>query len=164
QVTVEGRITVGRDPAYQPLQRLVNGTAATGRSPQVLRDALSRRIPNLPGQVLSVDSAAHLELSTEQREILVSRGEALGAALAPLADSLAQVVGELETGRRRSTRETARSVDALYRRIGDALDQELRALRNDVLTPVQWQRLPEPIRNPSRVDIPPRCIIHDRAI
>ncbi|HET7234424.1 MAG TPA: carboxypeptidase regulatory-like domain-containing protein [Longimicrobium sp.] len=157
ELVLEGRVTLGRDPAYQPLERLVAGTAATGRSPAVLRDQLARTIPNLPAQVLSVDSGVALALTPAQRERLAGRALAAGAVLAPLSDSLAQVTGELETGRRAPSRASAREIEALTRRTRDALAAELAVLR-EILTPAQWSRLPEAIRFPRRSFIPPRCV------
>ncbi|HSU14421.1 carboxypeptidase regulatory-like domain-containing protein [Longimicrobium sp.] len=157
RVTLEARVAVGKDPAYQPLQRLIRGTAASGRSPQQLRALLAGRIPNLPAQVLSVDSSARLALTADQRARLIDRGEALGAVLAPLADSLAQVVSDGETGRRRFTRATARQLDGLTRGVQAALEAELATIR-EILTPAQWSRLPEAIRLPPHDYVPARCI------
>jgi hypothetical protein len=157
QVVLEGRVGIGRDPAYQPLDRLIAGTSATGRSPAVLRDELARTIPNLPGQVLAADSALGLALTPPQRERLAERTLTAGAVLAPLSDSLAQVAGELETGQRAASRATAGEIEGLTRRIQDALGAELGVLR-EILTPVQWSRLPDAIRFPRRSIIPPRCL------
>ncbi|HEX5715081.1 MAG TPA: hypothetical protein VF179_02910, partial [Thermoanaerobaculia bacterium] len=154
-ITLEARVTVGSDPAHQPLDRLINQTAGPGRSADELREELSRRLPNLPAQVVSVDSALRLGLTPEQRARLLQGAEALGARLAPLADSIALTLSDVENGRHSNARAGWREIDALARRIRAALDEELRAIRA-ILTAQQWEKLPEAIRTPSRQLVPPR--------
>jgi hypothetical protein len=157
-LTIEARVTVGQDPAYQPLQRLVNHDMGLGRSPEELRLVLAERIPNLPAQVLAVDSSLQLALSVEQRTTLVERAEILGARLAPIADTLATLVSTIETGQQRGTRSTWSRVRTLETRIQAALQEELPRIR-EILTPQQWSRLPDAILVlRSSNFIPPRAL------
>jgi hypothetical protein len=153
-VTLEGRITVGSDPAYQSLMKLVNRTLGGGRSAEEIRHGLSQRIPNLPAQVAALDSAAGLRLTPGQRARLMERADSAGGALAPLADSLAEALSAMES-RRRSGREAQREIDSLLGRIRAVLQEELGVIRG-VLTREQWERLPEAVRDPSRQILPPR--------
>lgn len=154
-VTVEGRIAVGADPAYQPLERLINETAGPARSAEQLRAELAGRIPNLAAQVVSVDSAAGLALDAGQRARLLEGARAFGERIEPVADSIAVTMSDVENGRRRDTRTAWREINALTRRVQQVLDEELRAIRQ-VLTPRQWEKLPAAIREPSRQLVPPR--------
>jgi hypothetical protein len=151
-LTIEGRITVGSDPAFQSLQRLVNRSMGAGRSVDELRQALSQRVPNLPAQVISLDSAGALGLSAEQRGRLAARADSLGGIVAPLADSLAAALHAVET-RRGNPRNAQRQVQALLRRIRAALAAELDGMRA-VLTDEQWRRLPPAIREPDQQLLP----------
>jgi hypothetical protein len=154
-LTVEGRIAVGADPAFQPLDRLINETAGPARTREQLRAELASRIPNLAAQVVSVDSAAGLALDAGQRARLLEGARAFGERIAPVADSIATTMSDVENGRRRDTRATWREINALTRRVHQALDEELASIRQ-VLTPAQWERLPAAIREPSRQLVPPR--------
>lgn len=154
-LTVEGRIAVGADPAYQPLERLISQTAGPARSPDQLRAELASRIPNLSAQVASLDSIAGLALDAGQRERLLQGAQAFGRRVAPIADSIAVVLSDVENGRRMDTRTAWREIDAFTRRVHEALEEELRAIRQ-ILTPEQWEKLPPAVREPSRQLVPPR--------
>jgi hypothetical protein len=154
-VTVQARFTVGADPTYQPLQRLINQTMGPGRSPEELRYALAERIPNLPAQVAGLDSTLSLGLTPQQRDRLRRDAQALGALLAPISDSLAVIVSDVENARRKNDRTAWEDIGALTRRISGALDNEIRSLR-EILTPEQWAKLPQAVRVPTRQFIPPR--------
>ena len=74
-ITIEGRLSVGADPAYQPLDRLIKQTAAPGRSREELRAELAARIPNPALQVMALDSALRLSLDASQRAHLQERAQ-----------------------------------------------------------------------------------------
>ncbi|HEX6909813.1 MAG TPA: carboxypeptidase-like regulatory domain-containing protein [Longimicrobium sp.] len=154
-ITIEGRVPIGADPAYQPLERLLNQTAGPARSREQLRAELASRIPNLAAQVASVDSAAGLGLGAGQRARLLDAAGAFGGRVAPLADSIASLMSDVENGRRRDTPAAWREIDALTRRVHQAIDEDLQVIRQ-VLTPAQWEKLPAAIREPARQVVPPR--------
>ena len=154
-LTVEGRVAIGADPAYQALDRLVAQTAGPARTREQLLAELGARIPNLAAQVASVDSAAGLGLDAAQRARLREHAAGFGARVAPLADSIASLMSDLENGRWRETPAAWREIDALTRRVHAALDEDLRFIRQ-VLTPAQWETLPAAVRDPARQVVPPR--------
>lgn len=154
-LTIEGRIALGADPAFQPLERLIGATAGPARSRDQLLVELASRSPNLPAQVVAVDSQARLALDAGQRARLLDAARAFGARIAPLADSIAATQSDVENGRRMDTRTAWREIDALTRRVQQVLDEGLRTIRG-ILTPEQWERLPPAIREPSRQIAPPR--------
>lgn len=151
-LTIEFRIAAGSDPAFQSLLQLVNRSLGPAQSLDEIRQSLGRRVPNLPAQVISLDSAGALGLSAEQRGRLIARADSVGGTLAPLADSLATALHALEA-RRGSARVAQREVQALLRRIRAAMAAELEGIRA-VLTDEQWQRLPAAIREPDQQILP----------
>ncbi|HEX6038364.1 TonB-dependent receptor, partial [Longimicrobium sp.] len=154
-LTVEGRVALGADPALQPLDRLLAETSGPARSREQLRAELAARIPNLAAQVVSIDTLAGLALDSAQRTRLHDAARAFGERVAPVADSIAITMSDVENGRRRDTRVAWREIDDRTRRVQQALDEELRTIRQ-VLTPRQWETLPTAIREPSRQLVPPR--------
>jgi hypothetical protein len=159
-LVVEARVTVGSDPTVQPLQSLLNETMGPGRTADELRFELARRVPNLPAQVVSIDSLAALRLTAEQRTALLERARSLGARLAPLTDSLADAVSRMERSGK-SSGQTWKEVGGLTGRLQATLGDELKAIRA-LLTEDQWTRLPPAIRLPARQLVPPRRPGRDR--
>jgi hypothetical protein len=157
-VTIEGRLSVGADPAYQPLQRLINQTVAPGRSREELRAELAVRIPNPALQVIALDSALRLSLDAGQRARLQERAQGFGWQAGPLADSIATAQSDVENGRRLDTPAAWREINALAGRVRQAIREELLAIRQ-ILTPGQWDRLPAAVREPSQPIVPPRGIV-----
>ena len=153
-LTLEARVAVGADPAYQPLQRIVRQTMGEGRSFEELRTLLSQRIPNLAAQAAALDSALSLGLTAAQKERLRARAAGFGERVAPLADSLARVQSGVEARTAPDVRAARREAAALTDRVLAVLDDDLRALR-EILTPDQWSRLPEAVRVPGRQLVPP---------
>jgi len=159
-LVLEARVTVGADPANQPLQSLLNETMGPGRTADELRFELARRVPNLPAQVISADSAVGLALTAEQRTALQRQAQALGARLAPLTDSLAESVSRMERSGK-SSGAAWKEVGGLTARLQATLGDELRVIRA-LLTEAQWTRLPAAIRLPARQFVPPRQLGRDR--
>jgi carboxypeptidase family protein len=158
---LEARMAVGADPAQQPLQALVRQTAGAGRPAEEVRGELERRIPNLAAQVLALDSSAALALSDAQRGALLRQARGFGERVAPAADSLAAAVSRAEAGGRRAKAEW-RGVQQLTGRIQREIGQELGRV-HELLSPDQWQKLPEAVRMPSRQLIGPRRLGGGRA-
>lgn len=160
-LVLEARVTVGADPVNQPLQSLLNETMGPGRTADELRFELARRVPNLPAQVVSADSAAGLRLTSAQRTALLRQAQALGARLAPLTDSLAESVSRMERSGK-SSGAAWKEVGGLTAQLQATLGDELRAIRAQ-LTEEQWSRLPTAIRLPARQFVPPRQLGRERS-
>jgi hypothetical protein len=153
-LVLEARVTVGADPANQPLQSLLNETLGPGRTADELRFELARRVPNLPAQVVSADSAAGLGLTPAQRTALLRRARELGSRLAPITDSLAEATARMEHSGRRAGA-AWKEVGGLTARLQATLADELQAIRA-LLSETQWVRLPAAIRTPTRQFVPTR--------
>jgi Carboxypeptidase regulatory-like domain len=154
-LTLEARLAVGSDPSYQPLERLLNQAFGAGRPATEIRQELSQRIPNLPAQVLALDSVVGLELTPEQRTRLRAEADTLGQRLVPLADTLAATLSTIEAVQTRASRSAWNRVGELSARVQAELDASLLRMRA-LLTAAQWARIPEAVRVPSRQLIPPR--------
>ena len=154
-VRIEARVAVGADPAKQPLQRLLARTTGAPRTVETLRRELSQRIPNLPAQVVSLDSIQQLALTDDQRDQLLQRARGLAVRLAPLADSVAITTSELEAGLRDDRPAAAREIRAFTQQIIAIVDEEADAIQ-EILTPDQWRSLPEAVRVPSGQFLPAR--------
>lgn len=155
-LTINGRVTVGSDPARQPFRALVNSIRARGRPATEVRRALSARIPNLPLQVLSVNDSLELGLSAEQRRRLEQAGDSVTRLLSPLTDTLATAISTMETSTEpERVREASAVVGRLVAAAQVALDASLEVVRA-VLSPEQWRALPTEIREPTRQLIPER--------
>jgi hypothetical protein len=156
-LTVQGRWTVGADPVRQPLLSAFNAIQAQGRPAAELRAELARTIPNPPAQVLSLDHSLRLSLSPGQAEHLRREAQALGGALAPLADSLAHAISTAEGSADPRASSAARDrVDTLSRQAQAVLDGAVEAVRA-TLAGEQWNRLPLEVRQPSRQLVPPHA-------
>jgi hypothetical protein len=157
-LTITARITVGADPARQPFQAMLSAVRVRGRSPAVLRGELASRIPNLPGQVLSVADSLRLELSEEQRVRLAAAADTARRRLGQLADSLASNLSVVETG---SDPARLRAARAEVQRLvveAEAYLEESTLLIRSLLSAEQWSLLPAAIREPSRQLLPERTI------
>lgn len=157
-LTLTGRIALGSDPARQPMLAMTAGIRARGRTAAELGGEIAGRIPNTPAQVLALADTLGLALTEAQGAALRARAERLGARLEPLTDTLAEALSVVERGRDDARRDAAR---ARSREAVAAMQAELEAATADVraiLTPAQWARLPEAVRNPARQLVPPRTL------
>ncbi len=154
---LEGRFAIGADPARQALERLVQRSMTRARSPDELRRAMAHTIPNVPAQVVTLDSARSLHLSDAQRQRLLILARGFELRISPLADTLAVVQSALEAGsadRRDAIRE-ARSLITGMREIIEASIEAAHA----ILVADQWARLPDRVRQPPLEILPPLKIV-----
>ena len=147
-LSLQGRITVGADPRYQPLVQAVQLHAGSSR--EAARAAFTKRIRNIPSAVLQLDASdtTVLALSAIQRVRLQELGDSLDREIAAVADSLADAytqVGPITGPRQARMIQAAQDADALA-----TLNLErTRAL----LTSAQWERLPRWLTQVVPVDV-----------
>jgi hypothetical protein len=153
ELLLEARVTIGADPVAQPLERLIEYTRGPGRSSDEIRGELNRRIPNLPAQILSLDSSLELGLTSDQRRLLSESAGEFGARLASVADLLAVAASRAESGQADASL-AWKEVRDLTARVTNELTRELESLRL-LLRPDQWDRLPRQVREPDRQFLPP---------
>jgi hypothetical protein len=143
-LTLQARITVGADPAYQQFVAALNSALQNDRSPERLRPLIAARLVNVPLQVLSQNGPRQLELTPAQYERLAQAADSLTPQLAMVVDSL--VV--LRAGSIAETPGRAARMEELSRRGRELIETGLHVAR-DVLSPEQWAKLPTTITEPA---------------
>ncbi|HYD55225.1 MAG TPA: hypothetical protein VEA99_21505, partial [Gemmatimonadaceae bacterium] len=152
QLAVQARLQVGPDRQREMMQQMVRAlrdTAARGRGPGGglnLRAMVERAVPNPAAAVLARRDT--LQLSAAQ----VARLETLRDSLQARADSL------IETVARQAERaaDPASLMNELRPRLEQARGEHQRALGEvqAVLTPEQWARVPNAVKNPPAFGLP----------
>jgi hypothetical protein len=153
-VVVQGRITVGADPAFQQLAGAVQALRSAPRSQAEVRRELQAQVPNVPARVLAEAGRRRLALSAEQQARLSAAADSVQALLDPLLDTLAARMAA--SGDRAGTQELL----GLAAQAQALADEGLRIAR-DVLSPAQWRRLPDEVREPRRDNLlsPPQKVV-----
>jgi hypothetical protein len=147
QLALQGRLTVGPDPARQQF----NGVFGGGRGGQRLtaadfRERLARAVPNPFREILDLNDSLKLELTADQKAKLTTLGDTLQAKSDTIVGALAQTLGGTD----------AKNADPLQ--LGMKMRgkiQEGRALATQaikdaqaVLTPEQWAKVPKDVKEP----------------
>jgi hypothetical protein len=147
QLAIQGRLTLGTDPARQQM----NGVFGGGRGGQRLtaadfRDRLARAVPNPFREILDLNDSLKLELTADQKTKLTTLGDTLQARSDTIVGSLAQTLGGTD----------AKNADPLQ--LGMKMRgkiQEGRALATQaikdaqsILTPEQWAKVPKDVKEP----------------
>ncbi len=146
QIGLQGRLTVGQDPARQAFGRMF-GMGPDGKplSKEAYKTRLSRIVPNPFVDVLALSDTFKLDLSADQK----TRLKALSDELAPKIDQLAEDMAELLTSAGSNpdpqvmgARMQGKTNDA--RKVAEKSIEDLRK----ALSPAQWSKLPESIKIP----------------
>jgi hypothetical protein len=157
-LTLTGRVTLGSDPARQPMLAMTAGIRARGRTAEELGAEIAGRIPNTPRQVLGLADTLGLALTGEQRTALESQAERVGERLGPLTHRMAAELSVVERGGNDTLRTAARTHSReLAAEMQARLDEITEGVRA-VLTPAQWSLLPDAVRRPARQLVPPRTL------
>ena len=140
-IRIQGRFTLGADPATQALVASVSNLKASMTPDEVKREIL-RQWANVPGLVLAYAAPRGLALTDAQAQRLRVSGDSVALGIAALAASLADP-GPEETA-------TPSELLAHAQRLLTSGFDTARA----VLTREQWGRLPRLVRQPPRAVIP----------
>jgi hypothetical protein len=141
-VTVQARVSVGADPAFQQLAGAVRALEGARRPVDEVRRELAARVPNLPARVLEEDVRRRLNLTADQVEHLRTAASALAGRIDSVTESLA---GHLAA----SAGSRSPPVTALLEEAERLVAEGLHAARQ-TLSPAQWNRLPRALREPQR--------------
>lgn len=135
-ITLQGRLTLGADPRYQPLMAAIE--AGMGNTERI-RARLAERILNVPAVVLQLAAAdtTALGLTLPQRARLQAAADSLGPRISSAIDSLA--ASYIERGPMTAARK-ARLQDRAE--LAGSLAEEALKRTREILTPAQWARLP----------------------
>ena len=148
QIGLQGRLSVGQDPARQQIGRVFGGQGAAAQSPEAFKARLTRLIPNPFLSTIALDDSLALGLTPQQKTIL----QGLSDTIAPKADELAGQIAEILASAGSSpdprvigVKVQAKTAEA--RGLGEKAVADLKA----TLTPQQWVKLPESMKTPPAV-------------
>jgi hypothetical protein len=146
QLALQARITVGQDPARQQFNAVFGGRGGNRPTAADFRERLARAVPNTFRQILDLNDSLKLDLNAEQKTKLQVAGDSLQAKADTLIGALAQTLGSND----------ARTADPLQ--LGMRMRgriQEGRALATQaikdaeaILTPDQWAKVPNDVKQP----------------
>ncbi len=147
QLAIQGRLTVGPDPARQSMRVLFGGRNGAPPSADELRTRLARSIPNPFERILEVNDSVGLHLTPDQVARLHALSDSLRIASDTALDSLAATLAAAaKDGDPRTLALKIRPRLEGARRLAlQAVDQA-----KAVLTPEQWAKVPESIKTPFR--------------
>lgn len=142
RLVLEGRITVGADPRYQPLMRDID--LGRGSRREWVRAELAERVRNVPAAVLQLDATdpTALALSPAQRAFLRAAADSLAPRFAAVLDSLATAFTAGGEAPVRAGRVQEASIAAA--RLHEVAAERVRA----ILTSQQWVRVPAWVTRP----------------
>ncbi len=146
QLAVQGRLTLGVDPARQQMNGVFGGQGGGRPSVSDFRDRLARAVPNPFRQILDLNDSLKLELTADQKTKLTTLGDTLQAKADTIIGSLAQTLGDTD----------ATNADPLQLGMkmrgkiqeGRTLAQKALKDAEATLTPEQWAKVPKEIKEP----------------
>lgn len=145
QLAVQGRLTLGTDPARQQFNNVVGG--GRGRlTPDALKARMTRLVPNAFLDILAINDSAKLELTPDQITRLQSAGDAFKVKADSLIDKVANILGD--------TTEKAPDPMTVFAKLQPSMTQGRKdasqaiADAKAILTPEQWAKVPESIKTP----------------
>ncbi|MEP6732938.1 MAG: carboxypeptidase regulatory-like domain-containing protein [bacterium] len=144
QVGLQGRLTVGQDPARQQIGRMF-GTGPDGKplSKEEWKTRLSRVVPNPFLRTIALDDSLKLGLTPDEKTKLVALSDAIAIKADKVADELADVLtsaGNAPDPAVIGARMQGKTDEA--RKIAEKSVADLK----DVLTPEQWAKLPDSVK------------------
>jgi len=144
QISVQGRLAIGTDPARQQMDALLGGvTGRVSERTAIFRDRLARSVPNVYRNILELNDSLHLELTPDQQAQLKIGGDSLQAKADTLIDALAQALGT--TDRNENPMKLMLKMRDKVQE-GRALGQKAVAESQKILSPEQWVKPPKYVR------------------
>ena len=148
QLAVQARLALGTDPARQQMNAVLGGRGAARGSVGDFRERLARAVPNPFRQILDMNDSLKLELTAEQKAKLTLMGDSLQVKADTLVGALAQTLGGTDT----------RSADPIQLgmrmrgRVQEGQALATKAIRDAeaILTPEQWAKVPNTVKEPFR--------------
>jgi hypothetical protein len=146
QIAVQGRLTLGTDPARQQFNNVI-GRGAGGRlTPEALKARMTRLVPNAFLDIIAVNDSAKLELTPDQIAKLQAAGDSFKVKSDSLVDKVANILGD----------STVKSPDpmTIFAKVQpfmtEGRKQATQAINDAkaILTPAQWAKVPESIKSP----------------
>ncbi|HJP85078.1 MAG TPA: carboxypeptidase regulatory-like domain-containing protein [Gemmatimonadaceae bacterium] len=148
QLSIQARLTLGTDPARQQFNNVVGRGAGGRMNPEALKARMTRLVPNAFLDVIAINDSAKLELTPDQIAKLQSAGEAFKVKTDSLIDKVANILGD----------STVKNPDPMtvFAKVQPSIAEGRKLTAqaiNDakaILTPEQWAKVPDSIKNPGQ--------------
>jgi hypothetical protein len=147
QIAVQGRLTLGTDPARQQFNNAIGRGAGGGRmNPEALKARMTRLVPNAFLEIIAVNDSLKLELTPDQIARLQAGGDAFKVKSDSLVDRVANVLGDTTT----KSPDPMTIFTKLQPTIAEARKLATQGINDAkaILTPAQWAKVPESIKSP----------------
>jgi hypothetical protein len=147
QIAIQGRLTLGTDPARQQFNNVVGRGPGGGRmNPEALKARMTRLVPNAFLDIIAINDSAKLELTPDQIAKLQASGDAFKIKADSLIDKVANILGDT----------TVKSPDpmTIFAKLQPSMTEGRKLATQGIsdakaiLTPAQWEKLPESIKTP----------------
>ena len=147
QIAIQGRLTLGTDPARQQFNNAVGRGPGGGRmNPEALKARMTRLVPNAFLDIIAINDSAKLELTPDQIAKLQASGDAFKTKSDSLVDKVANILGDTTVKNPDPMTVFAKLQPSMTegRKLATQAITEAKAL----LTPAQWAKVPESIKTP----------------
>ena len=146
QLAIQGRLTLGTDPARQQFNNVI-GRGAGGRlNPEALKARMTRLVPNAFLDIIAVNDSAKLELTPDQITRLQTAGDAFKLKSDSLIDKVANILGDSTQKNPDPMTIFAKLQPSMTE--GRKLATQAITDAKAILTPAQWAKVPDRIKTP----------------
>ncbi len=146
QIAIQGRLTLGTDPARQQFNNVI-GRGAGGRlNPEALKARMTRLVPNAFLDIIAVNDSAKLELTPDQTAKLQTAGDAFKVKSDSLIEKVATILGDTTT-QNPDPMTVFTKIQPLITEARKLATQGINDAKA-ILTPAQWAKVPESVKSP----------------
>ncbi|HMG13690.1 MAG TPA: TonB-dependent receptor, partial [Gemmatimonadaceae bacterium] len=146
QIAIQGRLTLGTDPARQQFNNAIGRGGAGRVTPEALKARMTRLVPNAFLEIIAANDSAKLELTADQITKLQTGGDAFKVRSDSLIDRVANVLGDTTT----KNPDPMTVFTKLQPTIAEARKLATQGINDAkaILTPEQWAKVPDSIKSP----------------
>ena len=146
QIAIQGRLTLGTDPARQQFNNAIGRGGAGRVTPEALKARMTRLVPNAFLEIIAINDSAKLELAPDQIAKLQSGGDAFKVKSDSLVDRVANILGDTTT----KSPDPMTIFTKLQPTIAEARKLATQGINDAkaILTPAQWAKVPDAIKSP----------------
>jgi hypothetical protein len=146
QIAIQGRLTLGTDPARQQFNNVVGRGAGGRMNPEALKARMTRLVPNAFLDIIAINDSAKLELTPDQITKLQTAGDAFKVKSDSLIEKVANILGD----------STVKNPDPMtvFAKVQPSIAEGRKLATqaiNDakaILRPAQWAKVPDSIKTP----------------
>ncbi len=146
QIAIQGRLTLGTDPARQQFNNVIGRGAGGRANPEALKARMTRLVPNAFLDIIAINDSAKLELTPEQIAKLQAAGDAFKIKSDSLIDKVANILGDSTVKNPDPMTIFAKLQPSMTE--GRKLATQAIGDAKAILTPSQWAKVPERIKTP----------------